>query len=261
MKSNGNGTQKYYKAAKPDGWDFYTGKTINYRDSVGHIVKCPSVETPVKLCSSSVLHASKEPTGVFIGAKIPCSVYVVQGTPVINDTEKSGFKQIEVLYEIPQTNLNKLFGFNYLEACNPIHPFKIEPPEIRTKQIELLRQWASVRDSAGDSVWASVWDSVRASVWASARASVWASVWDSAGASVWDSVRDSAGASVRDSVWAYIGSLFLKIVTWKYCETIKISGYPFQSAVKLWKLGIVPSYDGTIWRLHTKNGIAWEGQI
>ena len=45
--------------------------------------------------------------------------------------------------------------------------------------------WASVRDSVGDSVWASVRDSVRASVWASVRDSVWASVRDSVGAWHW----------------------------------------------------------------------------
>ena len=60
---------------------------------------------------------------------------------------------------------------NLKEARNPINPLaKKHKP---TKQdIEILKQWASVRDS------------------------VWDSVWDSVGDSVWD------------SVWAYAGSLF-----------------------------------------------------
>jgi len=31
----------YYKLARPDGWDFYTGKTINYREGIGKIVNAP----------------------------------------------------------------------------------------------------------------------------------------------------------------------------------------------------------------------------
>ena len=67
----------------------------------------------------------------------------------------------------------------------------------------------------------------------------------------WASVWDSVGASVRDSVWAYIGSFFvLKKSQWKYTSKIKCKGYPFQPCVDLWEQGLVPSFDGTTWRLH-----------
>jgi hypothetical protein len=88
-----------------------------------------------------------------------------------------------------------------------------------------------VRDSVRDSVW----DSVRDSVWDSVRDSVW----DSVGDSVWASVGDSVWDSVRDSVGAYMSSFFE--VKYKY---------DFFSAVKLWEAGLVPSFDGNIWRLH-----------
>ena len=83
---------------------------------------------------------------------------------------------------------------------------------------------------------ASVGASVRDSVWDSVGYSVWASVWDSVGYSVWDSVRDS----VRDSVWAYISTYF----------DIKYN-FDYSSAKNLWERGLVPSFDGKIWRLHT----------
>jgi hypothetical protein len=52
-------------------------------------------------------------------------------------------------------------------------------------------------------------------------------------------------------VGAYTGSLFgLPRKDWKYTSKIKTEGYPFQSAVTLWKMGLVPSFDGNIWRLH-----------
>ena len=113
---------------------------------------------------------------------------------------------------------------NLEEARNPINPLaKAHKP---TKaDIELLKQWASVGDSVRDSVRDSVWDSVRDSV----RDSVWASVRASVGDSVWDSVR------------AYTGSLF----------TIWNGEYKFTPAVELWKRGLVASYDGETWRLHT----------
>ena len=128
-----------------------------------------------------------------------------------------------------------------------VHPFKLTPPEITQEHVDLVKTWASVRASVRASVGASVGDSVRDSVWDS----VWDSEWDSVGASVrdsvmasvgdsvWDSVRASVGASVRDSVGAYIGSFF------RIAELEK-----FSPAVKLWKTGLVPSYDGKVWRLH-----------
>ncbi|MFA6270309.1 MAG: hypothetical protein WC657_03815 [Candidatus Paceibacterota bacterium] len=117
-----------------------------------------------------------------------------------------------------------------------INPFDLPIVEITPEIIGLLKQWTSV--------WASVRASVRDSVWDSVGASVGASVWDSVGASVWASVRDSVwgsvGASVGASVWAYVSTFF----NIKYkCD--------FSSCAKLWEMGIVLSFDGTTWRLHS----------
>ena len=130
-----------------------------------------------------------------------------------------------------------------------VHPFKITPPRKITKEhIDLLK------------VWDSVWDSVGASVRASVGDSVGDSVWDSVGDSVWDSVWDSVRASVWDSVWVYISSFF-QIEKWEYIEHT-IWENPFQPAIDLWESGLVPSFDGTKWRLHGKNGkTIWEGVI
>jgi len=119
---------------------------------------------------------------------------------------------------------------NLKDVLKPVHPFKITPPKnITTRHLKLLAKWASVRDS----VWASVRDSVRDSVW----------------------------ASVWDSVWAYNGSLFKGIKKWKYCSKVKEKGYPFKSAVKLWKMGLVSAFDGTNWYLlgGRKTKILWKG--
>jgi len=125
------------------------------------------------------------------------------------------------------------------------------------KHIQLLKEWASVGDSVWDSVGDSVWDSVGDSVWgsvgysvgASVRGSVWASVRDSVRGSVWASVRISVRDSVGDSVRAYVSSFF-KLEKWKYIKH-KPGKNPFQPCIDLWEMGIVPSYDGTHWRLHS----------
>ena len=121
---------------------------------------------------------------------------------------------------------------NLKEARSPINPLTriYKPTE---KDIDLLKEWASVWASVGDSVWDSVW----ASVWAS----VGDSVGDSVGASVWASVGDSVWASVGASVGAYVGSLF----------NIWNGDYKFQAAADLWTRGFVPSFNGTTWRLHS----------
>jgi len=108
-----------------------------------------------------------------------------------------------------------------------------------------------VRASVGDSVWDNVRASVGDSVWDNVRVSVGDSVLDNVRASVGDSVWVSVWVSVRASVRAYVGSLLkLPRKEWKYTKKIKTDDYPFQSAVDLWKRGLVPSFDGKKWRLH-----------
>ena len=247
--------ESYYKIARTNGWDFFTGRTINYRMALaeGKPVSCPDPNPAAGLCSAGVLHASKRAEACFQGGELPCSLFIVRGKAVCSDSTKSGFIELEVVEELLPENF---FRWRYAEALNPLNPLTLTPPVIDDAVLELLTAWDSVRDSAwasarasvadsvGASAWARVWASVAASVGASTRASVADSVRDSVGASVWASVADSVRASVGASVWAYIGYIFAPVVeAWK-------ERYPFQSAVDLWKLGLVPSYDGSVWRLH-----------
>ena len=109
-----------------------------------------------------------------------------------------------------------------------IHPFQIDPPKTVTKKhLKLVTKWASVRASVGASVRASVGDSVGDSVWA--------------------------------SVGAYTSSFF-DLPTWKYIKHPKGQN-PYKPVIDLWNVGLVPSFDGKIWRLHSKNGIVWQGTL
>ena len=229
--------RQFYKGAQPSGWDFYTGKTINYRESIGKVVHVPNgISKDYSLCSNTVLHASAEPTGVFVGSKIPLSLYLVEGDYVVDSKEDSqvrkfGFTEFKVIEEIPEEKFDSLFGFKYQEVLHPLDPRKITiTQEVSTNEIKILKTWGSVRDS------------------------------------VWDSVRDSVRDSMWDSEAAYIGSLFTSIKKWKYTEKIEIEGYPFQSCVELAKIGLVPCTDGKLWYLvHPKEGavgeIKWKGKL
>ena len=141
-----------------------------------------------------------------------------------------------------------------------INPFDIDCKEVTQQDIDNLNKWdsarASVRASVRDSARASVRDSVRASVRDSVRASVRDSVWASVWASVRDSVWASVWASVGDSVWAYTSSFFDLDGRWQGFKDVK--GNPFQSCIDLWERGLVPSFDGNVWRLHSKNGVVFE---
>ena len=139
--------------------------------------------------------------------------------------EKLNFKNI-----VPELNIKPI-----------VNPFKDKScVKVTKKDIALLKKWASVGASVGASVWNSVWASVGGSVRASVRDSVW------------DSVGDSVRASVGDSVGAYISS-FVNLPKWKYIKHKK-GVNPFQSCIDLWEKGLVPSYNGTTWRLHGKGG-------
>lgn len=81
---------------------------------------------------------------------------------------------------------------------------------------------------------------------------------------VWASVRGSVRDSVWDSIWGYIGSFFsLPKEKWLNCQNVPFKKYPLESVVELWERGLVPSFDGTTWRLHGgKNAaVLWKGKL
>ena len=157
-------------------------------------------------------------------------------------SDKNRAEYGKIIKQVPDSTLkayladldtdNKV-GYKYIEAMFPFNPFTeiVKPTD---KHIELLKGWHSVRHSVGHLV----------------RHSVRHSVGHLVGHSVRDSVWHSVGDSVGDSVWAYTGSLFPNIKKWKYIDHKK-GVYPLQPAVDLWYAGLVPSFDGKTWRLHS----------
>ena len=150
----------------------------------------------------------------------------VRGQSRIFDCMKQRYEDMMLTDELTTDQIKQMaldaeqrVGYRLSEVLFPINPLllpKITPTEA---DIILLKQWASVFSSVGDSVFSSVWD----------------------------------------SVGAYIGSLFPAITKWEYVNHTP-GVYPFQSAANLWRRGLVPSYDGKQWRLHSgpTAEIVWE---
>jgi hypothetical protein len=149
--------------------------------------------------------------------------YIKLGNPLSDNEVKALCREIE--HEL---------GYKLSEVLYPVNPLLLPKATVNDDDLELLKQWDSVQNSVGCRVWDSVKNSVR------------------------NSVRNSVQNSVWNSVWAYIGSLFPNIGKWEY-KNHEHSQYPFQSAVNLWYRGLVPSFDGKIWRLHSgeKAEIVW----
>jgi len=129
---------------------------------------------------------------------------------------------------------------------NPLELPEVE--RVTDEQIDWLKSWASVWGAD----WGAAWASARASVLESVGALVRASVLDS----VWESVGDLVGALVRASVGDLVGPLVRASVgplVGAYISTFFAIEYQhdFSSAVKLWEAGLVPAFDGKVWRLHT----------
>jgi hypothetical protein len=140
---------------------------------------------------------------------------------------------------------------NLEEARNPINPFKL-PKRIPTPEdIELLHKWAAlrhtskeiVRDAIRDTVGYTVGATVGGATWDTVRNTVWDTIFRTVKTNAWDTVWDTIWATI----WAYAGSLF-NIEKW---GNYPAGTYPFQPALDLWKRGLVPSYDGKTWRLHS----------
>lgn len=129
-----------------------------------------------------------------------------------------------------------------------------ERKKITKKDLEMLKEWSLV------------WELVRKSVMELVGESVWILVYKLVWNSGWELI---VGESAERLLDAYIGSLF-RVHDWKHIDwrkkpfnKIGKGNYPFRSGEYLWRHGLVPSFDGTTWRLHTgpKAKVIWKGKL
>src|SRR3990167_6699408 len=119
----------YYKLTTHDGWDLFTGSTVNYRAACGagvplHCPTEPSSSGPA-LCQPGVLHASLTPRATFSGLDRErqgldrLALWEVVGDPVVDDGRTVGFRALLVVRELPL--IATVWGAGYHERIAWVH--------------------------------------------------------------------------------------------------------------------------------------------
>lgn len=182
----------WHKLARPDGFDFYTGKTLNYREAIRRTLLCPDFNLRPE-CGGGI-HISENPCDGFIGAKIPCSAYEVRPKNLVRiDERKSKAQEVYVVREI--TDLDTLFGFPYTDLVSFIDNLKNIP-------------WFRP-DHNPDPSWRiftrKTWDAHRAAALYAARDAAWNAARDAARNAArdaaWNAARNAARDAARDAAW------------------------------------------------------------
>ena len=182
----------YYKATRPDGTDFYSGR-VQYE--VGKRVRPLPHEGARFICGPGVLHAADAPGETLIGGRWPCRLFEVTGKPIdgfnARHRHKGAFRQLTVVRELPAW---MALGPNGKLVAGVIE---------RTRQItyeealDLRAAWGAAWAAAGAAARAAARDAARAAAGAAAGDAAWGAAWGAAG----DAARAAAGDAARDAAW------------------------------------------------------------
>ena len=93
-------TLTFYKATRPDGTSFYDGTT---KWQVGRIVRHPSPDLSLGMCSAGCLHVSDAPDETLVGGSWPCRLFEVEprGAMIGPEEHKYGCTEVKVVRELP----------------------------------------------------------------------------------------------------------------------------------------------------------------
>jgi hypothetical protein len=243
-------------------------------DFIGKLMVCKDFDVSNEECSSG-FYATEIDGLIYTNLSDPSRVVFeveMSGKNIRFDEYKWRWEKQKFIREVPMEEVKELvkqqsekMDWDYYSALFPYNPL-CKKTKVTKKHIELLKQWSSIECAVWYYVTCSIEDSIGYLVKNCVKDSVWdylgtfannsfiASVKPSLIASVIYSMRASAvhsiKSSVRDSVGAYMSSLFPNIKKWEGIEHEE-GVNPFQSGIDLWNSNLVPSFDGTTWRLHS----------
>ena len=169
--------ETYYKAVRPDGTDFYSGRVM--WDRVGEIVEHPD---PGNDDAKGYLSVSVSPTDC-TGMKWPCRLFEVEqveGVPVWEPTMSLPSKRASHAWRVVRE----------LPACEALGPNGVEVaafldllPTLTTTQWDAA--WDAAWNAAGDAAWDAARDAAR----------------DAAGDAAGDAARNAARSAAGDAAW------------------------------------------------------------
>ena len=178
----------YYKATRLDGFDFYTGKTINYADAVGGRVAVPNRRGKAGCCTNSVLHASDMPTETLIGGSWPCRLFEVTGRPVAQKDHKFGFRSLRVVREVEAWQALGPQGREVAALVERATRLTLDEAE------RLAAAWYAARGAARYAAEDAAWYAAGGAARYVARDAAGHAAWGAA----WYAVRGAAGGAARD---------------------------------------------------------------
>ena len=170
------GAETYYKAVRPDGTDFYSGRVL--WDRVGEIVEHPAPGSLGSYDAEGYLSVSVSPTDC-TGMNWPCRLLVVEPVeevPVWEPTPSLPSKRASHAWRVVRE----------LPAYEAIGPNGQEVAAF----LDLLPTLTSTQ-----------WDAALATALVVARGAALNAAWDAAGDAVRDAAGDAAWGAVRDAAW------------------------------------------------------------
>ena len=183
----------FYKATRPNGTSFYDSET---KWQVGRIVRHPTPDLSLGLCSAGVLHISDAPGETLIGGSWPCHLFEVEprSQPLLHsgtDSHKYGCTAVKVVRELPAW---QALGPNGEAVAALIERCKtLTYGEVR----QLVAAWDAARNAARDAArgaaWYATWGAARGAARDAARVAARVAAWDAARDSAWNAAGGAAG--------------------------------------------------------------------
>ena len=204
--------ETYYKAVRPDGMDFYSGRVL--WDRVGEIVEHPAPGSLGGEDARGYLSVSASPTDC-TGMKWPCRLFAVEpveGVPVWEPTPSLPSKRAShawrVVRELPA---HEALGPNGVEVV----AFLDLLPTLTRTQWDAAR--AAARAATRDAALAAARDAALAATWGAARGAALAATW----AATWGATWDAARAAAWDAALAAVRALLVRdLITTKHFDVL-----------------------------------------
>ncbi len=263
----------YIKVAREDGWDIFTGNSVNYRASIGSTVFPKGQWTSGRCGGEGLLYAidarSWEEAISHIRGQWPFSLFKVKGRPVVTEYGlESGFLELQVVEEI---DVLSMLPFPR-ERLGKIEPFKKVVTKINDDIMEKYRQFQKVKDLIVPSVWNTVpairdesllariiipylgrsYKLISQRVNLETFPTIWAKPYRTNFPYTHET--EIMLSSIARLAYAHYGWIVEQgIHDWEFVDRID-GEYPFQCVIDLLHSGVVPSFDGKQWRISAFDG-------
>jgi hypothetical protein len=203
-------TVTFYKATRPDGTSFHDATT---KWQVGKIVRHPSPDLGLGLCSAGCLHVSDAPGETLVGGSWPCRLFEVEsrGEMIGPEDHKYGCTVVKVVRELPAW---QVLGPNgeavaaLIERCKTLtydEAKRLDAARYVTwdaaRYAARYAAWYATKNAAWDAARDAAWDAARYAAWYAARDATWYAARDAAWNATWYATRDAAWDAARDAAW------------------------------------------------------------